>query len=463
MAFSMENIVVYIALFHLSIVIAEIPTCQLFGSPNLAPDPKVDSPALPNIPPAGLPKPCQATEPEAGSPALSPIPPANSPSKESRGRVFDVTEYGAVADGEKESSSAFLAAWKAACNYAGNATFLIPEGIFLLGPISFDGPCLNNLSPNIEIRGTLLAPGSLDAFPSSAWIAFRNLYGFNLTGSGTGKAKIDGKGEVEAWKRSSCEKSMNCNRLVASLYFFEVSHATISNITLANSKGFHLNIYVSDNIDVYNVNISAPPDSPNTDGVHIGESSNITIASSTIGVGDDCVSIGPGSINISVSGIQCGPGHGISIGSLGKYKNEKDVIGIKIENCTINGTQNGVRVKTWPGSPPGRASNITFQDISMTNVSNPIIIDQDYCPSSSCNKSKPSMVKLTDILIKNITGTYNTKSAVSLLCSSGVPCQNIHLVDIKLNYTGPELGRLALGHLSTRGNVKGLKISNSKF
>lgn len=101
----MENVVLYIALFHLSIVIAEIPTCQRCGSPNLVPDPEADLPALPNIPPASLPEPRQAPEPEAHSPALPPIPPANSPREKSRGRVFDVTEYGAVADGEKESSS----------------------------------------------------------------------------------------------------------------------------------------------------------------------------------------------------------------------------------------------------------------------------------------------------------------------------------------------------------------------
>lgn len=73
-----------------------------------------------------------------------------------------------------------------------------------------------------------------------------------------------------------------------------------------------------------------------------------------------------------------------SVGSLGKYMNEEDVSGVSVRNCTVSGTTNGVRIKTWPGSPPSQASNFTFEDIIMHNVSNPIIIDQHYCPDHDC-------------------------------------------------------------------------------
>lgn len=79
-----------------------------------------------------------------------------------------------------------------------------------------------------------------------------------------------------------------------------------------------------------------------------------------------------------------------SIGSLGKVKNEEEVRRIKFQNCTVNGADNGVRIKTWPTSPPSEASDITFEDILMINVSNPIIIDQEYCPSNSCNTTSVS-------------------------------------------------------------------------
>lgn len=95
-----------------------------------------------------------------------------------------------------------------------------------------------------------------------------------------------------------------------------------------------------------------------------------------------------------------------SIGSLGKYTDEEDVVGINVRNCTITGTQNGVRVKTWPGAPASRASNLMFTDIVMINVSNPIIIDQEYCPSNSCKSTSEVTMIIKQSYIKNTDGFF---------------------------------------------------------
>ncbi|XP_028751600.1 exopolygalacturonase-like [Neltuma alba] len=166
------------------------------------------------------------------------------------------------------------------------------------------------------------------------------------------------------------------------------------------------------------------------------------------------VSIGQGTTTISVSFVHCGPGHGISVGSLGKYSDEKDVDGVHVSNCTINGTQNGVRVKTWPGAPQGQGSNLVFEDIAMINVSNPIIADQEYCPSNTYKTMKPSRAKLGDMKFKNISGTYRSKFAVSLLCSSDVPCESVQVVDISLHSTVAEESETY--NFVTRGGIDGL-------
>ena len=132
---------------------------------------------------------------------------------------------------------------------------------------------------------------------------------------------------------------------------------------------------------IEHIKITAPADSPNTDGIHIGSSDNLKISNSFISTGDDCISIGPGTENLEINGVACGPGHGISIGSLGKYPNEPDVKGLYVSNCNITGTQNGLRIKTWAPSPASTVFNLTFENIRMNDVYNPIIIDQQYCPN----------------------------------------------------------------------------------
>lgn len=63
--------------------------------------------------------------------------------------------------------------------------------------------------------------------------------------------------------------------------------------------------------------------------------------------GDDCVSIQTGCSNIDVHNVNCGPGHGISIGSLGKDNTKACVSSITVRDVTMHDTMTGVRIKTW--------------------------------------------------------------------------------------------------------------------
>ena len=67
----------------------------------------------------------------------------------------------------------------------------------------------------------------------------------------------------------------------------------------------------SENIRVRKLHLIAPDDSPNTDGIHLSRSTNVRIIKSTIATGDDCISVGRGSMNVVINQIKCGPGHGI--------------------------------------------------------------------------------------------------------------------------------------------------------
>lgn len=101
-----------------------------------------------------------------------------------------------------------------------------------------------------------------------------------------------------------------------SLVVAQSNHSRIENINLVNGKGFNMKVYECEDVTITNVHITSPDESPNTDGIHIGRIKNVRITDSFIGVGDDCVSIGDGSIDILVKNIMCGPGHGIRFETL---------------------------------------------------------------------------------------------------------------------------------------------------
>ncbi|RWR72103.1 Glycoside hydrolase [Cinnamomum micranthum f. kanehirae] len=349
---------------------------------------------------------------------------------------------------------AILSAWKEACAWDGMGRILIPKETFIVGPLVLKGPCKGPIV--FQLKGVMKAHTDLSIFKSDVWIEFQYVKGLLVTGGGT----LDGQG-ASAWPHNQCPKNFKCKILPTSLKLSFVTDATVQGISSINSKFFHMNIFGSKNIKLQAVNISAPDESPNTDGIHIGSSSGIKISRSIIGTGDDCISLGPGSSNVSISNIFCGPGHGISVGSLGKYPNEEDVVGLTVRNCTFTGTTNGLRIKTWEASPASTtASSFTFDDIVMNNVYNPIIIDQEYCPYKSCNLETPSRVKIDNVSFKNIRGTSSSQVAVNILCSKGVPCQNVKLIDINLAYIVQGVAATA-ACANVRGTSSGLQIPPS--
>lgn len=227
-----------------------------------------------------------------------------------------------------------------------------------------------------------------------------------------------------------------CNSLPINIKMHMLNNSAFRDITSRNSKLFHMNVQSVHNLTMERITIEAPPESLNTDGIHIGRSKGVYITGAKIHTGDDCVSLGDGSQEITIENTTCTSGHGFSVGSLGKYQNEEPVKGVYVRNCTLSNTENGIRIKTWPGSTSGIASDIHFEDILMNNVACPIDINQIYCPYNQCLNKIPSRVRIYNVSFKNIRGSSSTQTAVKLICSGSVPCQNVELSDISLKYNG---------------------------
>ncbi|XP_011079627.1 exopolygalacturonase [Sesamum indicum] len=341
------------------------------------------------------------------------------------GAIFDITKFEAKADGITDNAIPIIRAWKAACESRGAAKVVIPRGNFMAGEIVLGGPCVGQTT--VEIQGTLLANPDPSAYTGGSWIMLQRVDNVVVTGGGT----INGQGK-NVWQYAGGDSPLS-----VSLVFQTVGNGKLHNLRFVDSMGFHIKVTDSHDVIVQQLTITAPANSPNTDGIHLSSSKNVKITDCVIGTGDDCVSIGHGTLNTAVARITCGPGHGISIGSLGKREDETDLKGVSITNCTLIGTTNGVRIKTYHDSPQMTASDIVFQDIKMIDVKNPIMIDQHYN-----SKSKPvqSKVKIRNARFINIKGSSISPVAVTLNCSSAVPCEGIQLENIDLvpsGKTGP--------------------------
>ncbi|EAY89054.1 hypothetical protein OsI_10538 [Oryza sativa Indica Group] len=318
-------------------------------------------------------------------------------------RVVDVDDYRARADAG-DHTEAFLQAWKEACNSSDYpSVLLVPEGkTYLLMPVSFNGPC----------RATTIT--------ATEWITFDNIDHLRVLGGGT----LNGNGHQ--WWINSCKT----NRSMA-LYFRRCNHLVVDGLQIRDSMQMHVVIAYSWRVLVSRLLITAPGWSPNTDGIHVSNSREVLMSGCIISTGDDCISIVTGSMFIRATGIFCGPGHGISIGSLGANKSWAHVSDVLVEKATLVGTTNGVRIKTWQGGD-GHAERITFQDITMHNVTNPVIIDQNYCDSMTPCHEQGSAVAINNIRYRNIRGTSSSKVAINFVCSNSVHCDGIVMQDVSL-------------------------------
>ncbi|KAL4603893.1 hypothetical protein ACB092_10G156000 [Castanea dentata] len=369
------------------------------------------------------------------SPAPAPSDPSNDGNSHDYTGLFDVRNFGAVGDGVADDTEAFKMAWDTACQ-SDSAVILVPYGFsFMIQSTIFTGPCQAGLV--FQIDGTLMPPDGPDSWPKNnsrrQWLVFYRINEMSLQGGGL----IDGRGEK--WWNLPCKphKGINgttvpgpCDSPIA-IRFFLSSNLSVKGLKIKNGPQFHFRFDNCKNVHVESIYITAPASSPNTDGIHIENTNDVRIYNSVISNGDDCVSIGSGCYDVDIRNITCGPGHGISIGSLGNHNTHACVSNVTVRDSVIKVSDNGVRIKTWQGGS-GAVSGVTFSNIHMDNVRNPIIVDQFYCLTKACT-NQTSAVFVSDILYTNIKGTYDVRNPpMRFACSDSVPCTNLTLSDVEL-------------------------------
>ncbi|KAB2061326.1 hypothetical protein ES319_A10G078700v1 [Gossypium barbadense] len=319
--------------------------------------------------------------------------------------LFNVVDYGAVGDGKTDDSAAFSKAWKATCNAPSrNPILIIPATkIFLLKPVTFSGPC-KPTSIHVLMSGNIVAPNSKMAwkgFHINRWLAFTHVNGLTIIGSGT----INGRGA--AWWSQPClhkvPKGVTCKGPTA-LTFYSCNGLVLKGIRHINSQRNHITISNCKDVTFSNLHISAPKTSPNTDGIDIS--------------GDDCIAISSGSSHINITGIACGPGHGIR------------------EALEMHG-----------GSHSRKSGS--FELIALL-LSTSII-----APTSG--------IRISDVSYRSIIGTSTTDKVINLSCDQNVGCTNIQFNYVYITSTVPGKKAYAFSfnahgnYTHTRPVVKGLQ------
>uniref|UniRef100_A0A7N0VG09 Polygalacturonase n=1 Tax=Kalanchoe fedtschenkoi TaxID=63787 RepID=A0A7N0VG09_KALFE len=344
---------------------------------------------------------------------------------------------------------AFLKAWEALCSSTDQSpTLVVPNGkTFSLLPLIFEGPCKAS-NVHLQIDGDLLIPKKEEWSGTDCvgeWVRFSRVNGLIIDGSGT----IDGQGAtwwggdkpMERFSRLNWGLDFNddCGRPTA-IRFYRCDDLRLSGLKVINGPRNHFAVGGCDGAVISGLHIEAPDDSPNTDGIDFSSTTNTRVENTFIGTGDDCIAVNGGVKNLTIDNLLCGPGHGISIGSLGKDGSYETVEDVTVQNCKFTKVQNGARIKTWEGGA-GYVKQITYKNITLDNAGQPIIIDQNYCPEHNCGPTKPSSVAISDVSFTDFSGTTATIRAILLNCSSiGSGCTNVILDNVQI--TKGDIGKL---------------------
>ncbi len=365
--------------------------------------------------------------------------------------TFDVTSYGAVGDGQTDNTAAIQAAINAA-NAAGGGTVEIPaaSAAYLCGPIT--------LSSNLDLQvdgGATLQALPFGVYPKSYTVPAH----FITFSSGAKNIEISGSGVIDG-NGAAWWAALNDALITSRPRLIQTTKATnvlFTGVTFQNSPSFHLSFSgLNNDVTIFDVTVSAPGDSPNTDGMDLG-GTNMLVQNCSVSDGDDDIVAKPGSVfcrNIYIANCAIGTGHGVSIGG----QTNVGLDGMIVTNCTFNGTSSALRFKADP-TQGGPVQNVTFSNLTMTNVQYPILFYSYYnvlgSPGATSGSSQitpakvnadnltppNSLASATIPTWKNITVTNLTVTNASGYSTIwGLPLANALIANVTLDHVNIQGG-----------------------
>lgn len=349
-----------------------------------------------------------------------------------------LTDFGAVGDGQTLCTEAFSKAMKHLASKGGGC-LVVPEGLWLTGPIQFESctelhldrgalvlfttdydeyPFVKSIyegntahkkmSPlwayekhDVAITGFGAFDGMGEAWRPSKKMKFTENQWKKLTsGQGIEMKDVwypDAKQDAEAGKPGKPDMRRVTHRPVL-LEFTRCQRVLLKDATFSNSAAWNVHPLQCEDVTIDNVNIRNPWYAQNGDGLDLEACNRAIIRNSTFDVGDDAICIKSGKNaegrswkkpcqNVIIEGCTVLHGHGgFVIGS----EMSSGARNIYINNCVFNGTDTGLRMKSTRGRG-GVVENIYMNNIRMVNIAgDAFTFDLYYANKSVVNPDKDS-------------------------------------------------------------------------
>jgi polygalacturonase len=350
--------------------------------------------------------------------------------------VFNVKDFGAVADGRTNDAAAIEKAIDA-CAKAGGGVVLLPAGNFLSGTIVLR----SNITLRISPGATLWGSRRMEDYSPPHLIYAKGAENIAVDGGG----RINGNGDAFWRDRSDHPYFLGLRpRPSPMIEIVECREVRIQDISIRETPGWGIHPSHSDGVVIRGVSLISHLRGPNTDGIDVGSSRNVRIADCYIEGGDDAIVIKtlvrPGlplrpSENITVTNcVMTSTSNCFKLGteSTAGFKN------IAITNCVMfklphafRAPISGIAIESVDG---GTLDGLVASNLTMRDVGTPIFI---RLGNRGRGMTEPRPGILQNVSISNVvaTGSLITSSITGL---PGHMVRHVSLDNINISMKGGE-------------------------
>ena len=403
----------------------------------------------------------------------------------------NVRDFGAVGDGLTDDTRSIQTAVN--CLPKGGRLYF-PEGVYKTAPLALKSHITLELSEKAVLLGSTdkkdypIIPGTTKDIETGEDVHFGAWEGnaipmhqsllfaeyaedIRIVGRGT----IDGNAQNSEWWVNVKEQKTARPRL---LFFNRCRDITVHGVTVQNAASWQIHPYFSKELTFLDLSVNAPKDSPNTDALDPEACDKVDIIGCKFSVGDDCIAIKSGKIELgrkfkqpaarhTIRNCLMQFGHGaVTLGS----EMAGGVRELTVERCVFNHTDRGLRIKTRRGRGKDAViDGVLFENITMDGVLTPIVINMwynccdpdryseynttreklpvddrnmkcDNCHVAACYCDGLPEMPIDEITVENISFTYDPDAKLGVpamrnnaekMCRAGMYFDNVRKLRIK--------------------------------